>query len=107
MSFRDDHVEGVLHIVHGLPHFVEGFLLLSKESVVAVCRVEHALVSVVYEVKEIFLGMGMIKHRVREFFVVEGTKIFFKVEGLGGRGNVFFVVVGEGFFLDLMEDFGG
>ena len=53
------------------------------------------------------MGMGMIKHGVREFFVVERNKIFFKVEGLRGRRDVFFVVVREGFLFDWVKDFGG
>ena len=107
MSFQDHCVEGVLHVIHGLPHFVEGFLLLSKEAVVAVCGVEHALVSVIYEVEEIFLGVGMIQHGVREFFVIKGNEVFFEVKWFGSWGNIFFVVIDKGFFFDQVEDLGG
>ena len=90
-----------------LPHFVEGILLFSKEAVVAVCRVKHALVGVVYEVKEIFLGVGMIEHGVGEFFVIKGDEVFFEVKRFRSWGDIFFVVVSKGFFFDWVEDFGG
>ena len=64
---------------------------------VAVCRVEHVLVSVIYEVKEVFLGMSVVEHGVGEFCVVESDEVLFEVEQLKGWRNIFFVVVGERF----------
>ena len=74
---------------------------------IAVCRVEHTLVSVVYKVKEAFLSVSMIEHGIREFFVIEGDEVLFKVEWFKGWRDIFFIVIGERFFFDWVEDFGG
>ena len=74
---------------------------------VAVSRVKHALVGVVYEVKEVFLGVSMIEHGIGEFYVIESDEVLFKVEWLKGWRNIFFIVVSERFFLDWVEGFGG
>ena len=81
--------------------------MFGQEAVVAVRRVKHTLISVVYKVKEVFLGVSMIEHGIIEFCVIESDEVLFEVEQLKGWRNVFFIVIGERFFFDQVEDFGG